>query len=291
MSIPLDLLVSNKLVVFSLKAIARLCICYRLKMTISFGDKKIQVPIRSYLDSDGWKLHLVKNMVRSASVFIDVGMNTGQTLVEWKLSGVDGRYFGFEPNHAAFDLVAEVVSLNRYSDCFLVPCGLSNCNSVKKLFLEKGVVYASAATIVEDLRPGRLYDVKFIPVYRFDDIVQDLNIDRLDFVKIDVEGAELQVLIGMKNSIQRHNPLILCEVLFADSKASWEDYMRRIAELEAFLKVVDYKIYQVMRDHHRIILRPLNEIPRAVWRKENANECDYIFTHTVLDSHICEISV
>lgn len=47
---------------------------------------------------------------------------------------------------------------------------------------------------------------------KVDDVVKSLNISRVDFVKIDVEGLELNVLNGMRQVISIHKPVIFCEI-------------------------------------------------------------------------------
>ncbi|MDP8931373.1 MAG: FkbM family methyltransferase [Actinomycetota bacterium] len=46
----------------------------------------------------------------------------------------------------------------------------------------------------------------------FDALAADNDIDRIDFVKVDVEGAELRVLVGAEATLIRHRPIVLCEI-------------------------------------------------------------------------------
>ena len=47
----------------------------------------------------------------------------------------------------------------------------------------------------------------------FDDYVSDNKIDKIDFIKIDIEGAELQALMGMKEVLRKLKPVLLVEIL------------------------------------------------------------------------------
>ena len=48
---------------------------------------------------------------------------------------------------------------------------------------------------------------------RIDDVVQELGIQRVDVLKVDVEGAELYVLRGAKDTLQRFHPKVVMEVI------------------------------------------------------------------------------
>jgi FkbM family methyltransferase len=263
---------------FILRVVVKAYELCRPKIAISYGERNLKVPLKSYLNNDGgWKIHLLRKFVPDGGTFVDVGANTGQTFVEWKLSGISGNYFGFEPNYEAAAIVSDIIKLNKYDDSFVAPFGLSDSNSVKKLFLRKGKSHDSEATIVRDLRPGTDYDVQLIPVYRFDDVVNDLDMSQINFIKIDVEGAENYVLSGMQRSIDLHNPTILCEVLFADNKASWDEYNSSIDSIENFIKTIDYKMYEVIKSDNKVSLNNIVRIPREIWTEQNQARCDYVF--------------
>jgi hypothetical protein len=59
---------------------------------------------------------------------------------------------------------------------------------------------------------GRLMKVENVEAKPLDDVVNELGIKRVEWVKIDVEGAELHVLRGFRNSIIRFKPRIIIEI-------------------------------------------------------------------------------
>jgi FkbM family methyltransferase len=262
---------------------------YSPKVVISANGREVSIPVNTYIQRDsGWKRDVLAAMVSEGSGIIDIGANMGQTLVDWKLCGVSGQYVGFEPNHRAFELATEIIEANGYDDCLIVPCGLSDRNAIVKLFLHKGKPSDSCASIIDDLRPGLEFDTKAIPVFQLDDISDDLPLDSISFVKIDVEGAELPVLLGMRKFIEQQKPIILCEVLFADANASYEIYNSKIDDLESLVNSMNYTKYQILKSRSTITLKAVNSIPRAVWTKENSDMCDYIFAPGPLHNQLLE---
>ncbi|GAB3268390.1 hypothetical protein GCM10027296_47570 [Chitinimonas naiadis] len=64
--------------------------------------------------------------------------------------------------------------------------------------------------------------------------IDDLNLDRLDFIKIDIEGMEMDALMGAERAITNHKPQMLIEKLKSDE-----------AGIRSFLEDRGYKILQL----------------------------------------------
>ena len=138
----------------------------------------------------------------------------------------------------------------------------------------------SCGSIISDLRPGRAFDMDMIPCFRFDDIRQDLALGKIGFIKIDVEGAELEALTGMETSIQECRPIVLCEVLFTDSKADLEIMKKRNSTLMQFLNRMNYVVYQIIKSKdaaHVVDTKEMLTFSSAYWTMDNKELCDYLF--------------
>lgn len=228
-----------------------------------------------------WKTEIVdKVLATRAGAFVDVGANCGQTLVDYFASGSTALYVGFEPNHHCISVLSDIVSLNGRSDCSLIPVGLSDENAIRKLLLEKNSNTDSSASIEAELRPDRDWDVQFVACYKFDDIRSQIGIDEIGLMKIDVEGAELSVLRGMRATLGENGHWILCEVLHRDSKVSEESHQLRITDLMLFIAEMGYICLNVEKSADGCgVLGLVNvaQFPNKIWTWDNASECDYIF--------------
>jgi FkbM family methyltransferase len=144
--------------------------------------------------------------------FLDVGVNLGQTLVKVKTIDRDRRYIGFEPNPSCCHYASRLIELNRFTDCTLVPVGLHESAGVLPLHLRFGDDDPTATMAFE---PG-LLDVattRCVAVSRGDDVLAALDVEAIALLKIDVEGVELEVLRGLSGTIERLQPVIVCEIL------------------------------------------------------------------------------
>jgi hypothetical protein len=84
-----------------------------------------------------------------------------------------------------------------------------------------------------------------VPVVTVDDTVAELGLDRVDFIKIDVEGGELGVLQGAEGTLLRDQPLLLFEVnvfcLWRYGRTLPQDLFSWVRERYAHTAVIDYQ--------------------------------------------------
>lgn len=128
--------------------------------------------------------NLVKQYVKELDIVVDVGANIGYyTLL---MASLKAQVHSFEPEPHNFELLKKNVELNHFSNVILHNKAVSNINGKTKLVL------ADHGTGQHKLGNSK-FGTKTIDVE-----VTTLNLDKIDFAKIDVEGAELLTLKGMK---------------------------------------------------------------------------------------------
>jgi FkbM family methyltransferase len=150
--------------------------------------------------------------IKSGAV-IDVGANVGQTMKTVHKIGHTGPYFGFEPDHSAAFVANYFIQKNKISNFYLFPIGFSDESAVVGLN-KRNIMFDITASIDNHYRPSSFYsyDTK-IYVAHADDIIEKLAVDSISFIKIDVEGAETEVLYGLSKTIDEHSPFIIFELL------------------------------------------------------------------------------
>lgn len=215
-------------------------------------------------------------------LFVDVGANMGQSLLDLRLTRPELDYVGFEPNIFCANFLKQLLWINRWTQCRLVPAGLSDRNTCFAFFRQYGIRADAGGSIVSDLKPARPEPVvtDTIPAYRFDDLHADLGFGPVGFVKIDVEGAELGTLRGMEASLGRFRPIVLCEVLLPFEGTDMERYAAVKRELMAFLEGLGFAVLAVGKtpDTARVAaLTPVSEFPLTLWTEARREQCDYLF--------------
>jgi len=220
---------------------------FNYSRTNYLNDRKIIVPsingIR-YTHSELWMLELLRELLGiQKGVFLDIGVNVGQTLVKLKALDPERIYVGFEPNPTCIYYVNELLKANKFSHCTLVPIGLFTHDGLLSLGMYTDDPSDASASLMREFRPGGIICAQiFVPSFRYDSVASLLEIGTVGIVKIDVEGAEIEVLRSLAGMIQRDMPVILLEVV-----ATYEIAFRidRQKELEELFHSINYTIYRV----------------------------------------------
>ncbi len=143
-------------------------------------------------------------------VFIDVGANIGAySLVLAKLAPA-GTVYAFEPNSKALRYLKNNILLNDLRNVLVFEHGLSNITG-------EAVLFNDSMTQASIHKKGADGKCETIELKRLDDVCLENRINKVDLIKIDVEGHDLEVLKGA-DQIIRENPRLVV-VLEIDSNA------------------------------------------------------------------------
>ncbi len=191
-------------------------------------------------------------------------------------------YIGLEPNPYAVSYLTELAEVNAVRNCLILPIGLADEVRLLPLYRSRGSNVDSAATTIADLRPWGSFNAAYVSLFPLDLIYQWLpeRLGNVGFIKIDVEGAELDVIRGMRSVIRRCRPLILCEVLFTDPAASMEITALRNSALMDCLHDLGYAVFQLIKseDARRVVRADcIQSFPLDLYSELNKELCDYLF--------------
>ncbi len=135
---------------------------------------------------------------------LDIGGNVGNHAVH--LSDVCQRVYSFEPNNTPGD-VFESALKSKKSNIELLHYGLGEKNE-RLDFFEDEVNLGRSSFVKEHIQRKAFSGKKVLEVKVGDQVVSELGLENIDFIKIDVEGFEIQVLAGLKNTIVENQPII-----------------------------------------------------------------------------------
>ena len=231
---------------------------FNLIGTIKLNNSFFKIPILKMLGitniymSEVWMIDLLQKLNIKDGKFIDVGVNIGQTLLKLRSVNREIDYIGFEPNATCVYYSNELVKANGFKNTSIIPTGISNINGVLKLNFYSDNNTDPSASIVDNFRPDR--NVKFsqyIPVNTIENLSQTVNLTEIRIIKIDVEGAELEVLESLENLIQENQPLILIEVLPAYTEEN-KERIRRQEKIESLLNLLQYNIFRIIKNKDKV---------------------------------------
>lgn len=149
-------------------------------------------------------------------VIIDAGANIGLSIIYFKKRFPDCRIVAFEPDPSIFDLLKKNVSVRSYKDVDLRQ-EAAWIRDEDLTFYSEGSLAGSIK--VDYVNAGNKNTIKAI---RFKDVLS--KFDKIDFLKIDIEGAESEVLSDVESELNR------CEFLFFEYHSTY-DTQQELGEL------------------------------------------------------------
>jgi FkbM family methyltransferase len=173
------------------------------------------------------------SLIKPGMTILDIGANIGETAMAFsKLTGENGKVISFEPDPETFGRLTEHLTLNGCKNVIAINKGLGNAES--EMVLESGENNSGGNRIAT----GKEKNGKKIQITTLDKSISELNIPKIDFIKIDVEGYEYHVLQGAEKTIEQSKPVFFIEVV--------DDYLKAQSSsaelLVSFLTAKNYKL-------------------------------------------------
>lgn len=155
------------------------------------------------------ELPYLEKILSPGKLFIDVGANFGvYTLVASKLVGETGRVLAFEPTAESFSILRQNIELNHFSNVRAFQLALAQTR--RKAWLNYGWDPVGNWLGKDPLPPGG-NEGEEVQTETLDQLLEENGIDRVDAIKIDVEGAEELVLRGAMRCLTTQSPIIIFE--------------------------------------------------------------------------------
>lgn len=237
-----------------------------IKMTInSLDSAAVPVSIMNFGEYESEELDMslkILNLLEKDSITFDVGANLGWYTLNILKDVETRKVYCFEPIKETYEKLDENLKLNGMGNYEVYNCGLYKKNEVLEFFYD---VVASGASSMADLRELDTTKKVTCKVIRLDDFVKENKINRIDFIKCDVEGSELFVYEGGIESIKKFKPIIFSEMLRKWS-AKFNYHPNDIIEL---LEGIGYECYVIDNDK----LKSFDRVD------ENTVETNYFFLH------------
>jgi FkbM family methyltransferase len=182
----------------------RLRPCRHGLMLFNRNDLAIGASLDRYGEWDELELRILAQLLRPEDVVLDVGANIGtHTVFFARTVGEGGFVFSFEPQRLLFQTLCANVALNELLNvkCFEAAVGRGE-GTLELLMLDPRKENNFGGSPAESAAGGETVQLVSLDSFGFPDC-------RL--IKIDVEGAELDVLAGAARTIERSRPFLLVE--------------------------------------------------------------------------------
>lgn len=166
----------------------------------------------------------IERFVKEGDVVIDVGANIGYyTVLFSKLVGGTGKVIAFEPTRHFGKVLRKNIETNSLSNVEVVDFGLSN--KTQDLLIDIG---PSSATLHSPVGFDAIISHEKISLTTLNDFVKQTNPEKIDFIKVDIDGHEPLFFDGAWVALERYSPIVIFEVshlhYLEAGVAAWDFY-------------------------------------------------------------------
>ena len=173
----------------------------------------------------------------SNAVVFDIGANIGSMTLSFAQIATNGLIYAFEPTDYAYNKLLRNINLNSELAKRITPFQLFLSDKSQKN--HKIEAYSSwkingTASNTHPVHGGNIKPAESIPAITVDEFCAKNRIDRLDLMKIDTDGHEIQVLAGARKTIIKYKPYIIFEVgqyIIEEYDISFEQYFNYFSSL------------------------------------------------------------
>ncbi len=154
---------------------------------------------------------LPKLIEKEDAVFLDIGANTGQTMLKVLPRFPEVHYFAFEPNEHCVSYLQALCEANNFKTAKILEYALSDSEGEAELLTR----YQDdiLATTTHSFRKFTKYSTKKqVRMTTGDSLIKAENLTNVSVIKIDIEGGEAKAIDGLMNTIKNFQPYIICEI-------------------------------------------------------------------------------
>ena len=212
-------------------------------------NDKYGIPLQ-YLNFNGYEkdvFSVMTDLVHNGDTVFDIGANIGWYGLKLNKHFKNVNVYSFEPLPTNYSKLLENFKLNGLSTDKAFDLGFFNENTHLEFFHD---LENSKASSLTNLRGTHAVEKVICHVVRLDDFVKNQKIGRLDFIKCDVEGAELFVFQGAIDTLQLFRPIVLTEML--RKWAAKFDYHPN--DIISLFHSIGYQCFELLDGHLQKIL-------------------------------------
>ncbi|CAL65530.1 FkbM family methyltransferase [Christiangramia forsetii] len=182
---------------------------------------------------------------KETNILFDVGANSGSYSQNLAQAFPNSTIYSFEPNKNSYKKLKHNIANYRQIKCFQI--GFGNEKVTKTLYTYSDELDSEHASIYKDVfkdihTTNKLKSI-LIELICLDDFCRDHNINFIDFLKIDTEGNEIEVLKGGQNMI-KEGKIKIIQFEFNEM-----NIISRVFLKDFYNLLSEYKIYRLMENH------------------------------------------
>ena len=193
-------------------------------------------------------VRLFRALANDSEIILDIGANIGCTAILF--GELSKNVYAFEPSQTTFAFLEKNITRAGLKNVFLHNMGLGA--EPGEFTLTFAPSNRSGGFVSNQTQASAGHAVENIVIRQLDEVVTSLDLPKIDFIKIDVEGFEGQVLSGAAQTLSTFKPIVVLELnhwcLNAFQRTSIPDFFDLLRSLFPILLAVDGTSYRNLHD-------------------------------------------
>ncbi len=227
-------------------------------MKIDLQDNVITPSLFVHGCWEPYESQLMTTLLRPGMTVIDIGAHVGYySLLAAKAIGPTGRVISFEPAPGNFDLLVHNIHLNGLGKIIQAEnAALGDVSGELNLYLSSyntgdHRIYSTLSDDDGIFNAGALRQSVRVAVMALDEYLAEREISKVDLVKIDVQGAEMGVLSGMKKTLLGNSELFLFTEFWPHGLRRFGTEPHRL--LQYLVDEIGLSLFQILAEEQRVV--------------------------------------
>ena len=229
----------------------------KFKMVLDESDLDLsrQVRMLGEYSTESFETEIYKKYLKSGHAVLDIGANIGfYTLIAASAVGPNGKVIAFEPSKQNVEMIEKSIAENSMTNVRVANVAISDESGLGELYLSP--YYQSEHSLFEYHyssgvhNKGEKTTVKLVTIDNF--LEQNYNSFDVDFIKMDIEGAESRALCGMKQTMTENKHLTMIAEFwpqgFSNAEKNPQDFLEMLNSYDFVIHHIDEyqnKVYPV----------------------------------------------
>ncbi len=183
------------------------------KMEMIPNDPGISTELSIFKSHEPINTQIISRLLKKGMTCLDVGGNIGYyVLLERQLVGDEGRIIAFEPLPRNYQFLQKNIQLQNVKNISAYNFACGDTEGKATFFVNKksnGCKVIADGVEPPDSSLGTLTEV---PIKILDPFIEELKLERVDFVRMDSEGYELHIFKGLRKTLEKFKPIISIEL-------------------------------------------------------------------------------
>ena len=160
---------------------------------------------------------LLEQVIKPGMICLDVGANIGH--IALRMAQLGAVVHAFEPAPPVYQILELNSQRNGFLNLFIHPLALSDRDGEALIAYARPEVENQGMGSIVNMKNLVVSEVTSVPAMRLDTFTQKHSLARIDFIKLDVQGAEPLFWLGSEKTISKHKPIVVTEISGEDLNA------------------------------------------------------------------------